>query len=147
MMLQKKLASEIMDCSPNRIKLDPDKLSEIKEAITKFDVRNLIKKGIIKALPARGTSKVRIRQAKKQKRKGRRKGQGSRKGTFSARTNEKSTWINNIRLQRELLFSLKEKKLIKSKIYRDLYNKAKGGYFRSIRHIKIYLKEHNLVNK
>jgi len=41
-----------------------------KEAITKFDVRNLINKGLIKVEPARGTSKVRIREAKKQKRKG-----------------------------------------------------------------------------
>ncbi len=147
MMLQKKLASDIMKCSPSRIKLDPEKLTEIKEAITKFDIRNLIKKGIIKTMPARGTSRLRIRKIQKQKRKGRRKGQGSRKGTFAARIDEKTTWINTVRLQRKLLSKLRSNKLIEPKIYRELYKKSKGGYFRSIRHIKIYLKEHNLINK
>ena len=65
MMLQKKLASEIMECGPSRIKIRPEDLNEVKEAITKFDVRNLINKGLIKVEPARGTSKVRIREAKK----------------------------------------------------------------------------------
>ena len=147
MMLQKKLASEIMECGPSRIKIRPEDLNEVKEAITKFDVRNLINKGLIKVEPARGTSKVRIREAKKQKRKGRRRGYGSRKGTFKARIDKKTDWINKVRLQRSLLSKLKEKKLIEPDIYWNLYKKSKGGYFRSIRHIKIYLKEHNLVKK
>lgn len=147
MLLQKKLASEIMECSPSRIKIDPQNLNEVKEAITKFDVRNLIKKGVIKVEPVRGTSKVRIREAKKQKRKGRRRGHGSRKGTFNARTDKKTDWINKVRLQRSLLLTLKNKNLIEPNIYWNLYKKSKGGYFRSVRHIKIYLKEHNLVKK
>jgi ribosomal protein L19E len=36
---------------------------------------------------------------------------------------------------------LKEKKIIDDKLYRELYLKSKGGFFRSKRHIKIYLEE------
>ena len=52
-----------------------------------------------------------------------------------------------IRIQRKFLAEIKEKKLLDSKTYRPLYLKAKGGFFRNKRHIKLYLEEHNLINK
>jgi len=45
------------------------------------------------------------------------------------------------------LKELREKSLIDKKIYRDTYRKSKGGFFRSRRHIKIYMDENNLWSK
>ena len=54
MNLQKRLAANILKCSPKRIHFDPTKLTEIKEAITKADMRNLIKKAVITEKPEKG---------------------------------------------------------------------------------------------
>lgn len=147
MELQKRLAADILGCGPKRIRFDPEKLSEIKEAITKFDVQRLIKKGTVKKLQKKGISRARAKKIQIQKRKKRRKGYGSRKGTAKARRNPKTTWINAVRAQRELLKKLRAKNLIEKSTFRDLYRKVKGGFFRSTKHIKIYLEEQHLVKK
>ena len=118
---------------------------EIKEAITKVDIRTLIGQGAIYKVPPKGTSRVRARKIKKQKVKGRQKGHGSRKGKKTARTPSKKLWINKVRLQRKLLRTMKENKLLNPKTFRMLYNKSRGGFFRSKRHIKLYIDEHKLV--
>ena len=138
---QKRLAAGILKCSKKRIRLDPDSLSDIKEAITKADIRGLINDKVIIKVPAKGVSRVRARKRLVQRRKGKQKGPGSRKGSRGARLPRKREWINKVRAQRELLNRLREKKIIDGKLYRDLYLKSKGGFFRSKRHIKIYLEE------
>ena len=47
MITQKRLAGSIVKCSPSKIWLDPNELEEIKEAITRIDIKILIKKRII----------------------------------------------------------------------------------------------------
>lgn len=145
--LQKRIASGILKCSKKRVRLDPERLSDIKEAITKADVRGLIKQGIIKEKPIAGISKVRARKTQAQKRKGRQKGGGSRKGKFSARANPKKVWMNTVRAQRKFLKELKDKGLLVPGGFWELYHKSKGGFFRSVRHIKIYISEKELVKK
>ena len=44
---QKRLAAQILKCSKKRVKFDPDRSSDIKESITKADIRNLIKEEAI----------------------------------------------------------------------------------------------------
>lgn len=141
MELQKRLAGTVLKCSPNRIKLDPSKLSEVKEAITKFDIKNLVNRGVITRKPIKGSSRVRARKIASQKRKGRRKGHGSRKGKFNARANEKRIWINNVRAQRVVLKNIRDKKLVLTSDYQTLYRKVKGGFFRSVRHMKMFMEE------
>ena len=106
-MLQKRLAAEILNCSSYRIRFDSSKIKDIKEAITKADIRILINKGIITKLPIKGTSRIRARKTLIQKRKGRRSGPGARKGKFNARADLKSVWINKARKQRDLLKRMK----------------------------------------
>ena len=48
MKLQKRLAARITKRSAKKIKLDSDKLDDVKEAITKVDIRGLIADGAIK---------------------------------------------------------------------------------------------------
>jgi len=147
MNLQKRLASKILKCSPKRIVFDTDKATEIKEAITKFDIRGLIQKKIITKKQIKGTSKVRARKIKIQKRKGKRRGVGSRKGKASARAKPKRVWINTVRAQRNFLKMLKSKKLISAADFRRLYAKSKGGFFRSVSHLKLFSNEQGLIKK
>lgn len=142
---QKRLAASISKCSSKRIWFDPAKLQEIKEAITRSDIRSLINQGVIKEIAPQSQSRGRIRINIIQKRKGRRKGPGSREGSAGARLSRKERWILKVRAQRDLLRTLKDKKVVDANLYRNLYQKVKSGIFRSRRHIKLYLEEHNLV--
>lgn len=142
---QKRLAAQILKCSQKRIWFDMERASDIKEAITKIDIKSLIGDKAIKAKPVKSISKGRARKTKLQKRKGKQKGIGSRKGKKTARLPKKVAWMNSIRIQRRFLKELREKEIITKTNYQKLYLKAKGGFFRSKRHIKLYIEEHNLA--
>lgn len=145
--VQKRLAAEILKVSKKKIWVDPARLEEAKEAITKANVKKLISTGVIRTKPAKNTSRGRARKIKTQKSKGKRKGSGSRKGKRTARLSKKESWMGKVRVQRKFLKELKDKKIVDSKVYRSLYIKSKGGFFRSKRHIKLYIEEHKLVKK
>ena len=142
--LQKRLAANILGCSKKRVLFDPTRLEDIKEAITKTDIRLLIGERAIKEAPKKGVSRARANKRKVQKSKGLRKGEGSRKGKSTARESKKQAWIKRIRAQRKFIKNLKKKALIKPEVYKELYTKSKGGFFRSVNHIKLYLSEHKL---
>ena len=144
---QKRLAAALLKVGQKRIWLDPEVTTDIKEALTRDDVRGLIKRGAIRAKLKHGVSRGRFRILLKQKRKGRRKGQGSRKGKSGVREQFKQQWVTKIRLQRALFQELKDKKLINISTYHLLRKKSKGGFFRSIRHVKLYLTEKSLWQK
>ena len=138
---QRRVCAALMKCASRRVVFDSTRLDEIGEAITKEDIKELIKEKAIKKNPIKSISRSRSKKIASQKSKGRRKGPGSRKGKASARVNPKRKWINTVRAQRKHLRLLKSKETIDQKTYRDLYRKSKGGFFRSKRHISIYLAE------
>jgi large subunit ribosomal protein L19e len=144
---QKRLAAQILKSSKNRIRFDQSRLEEIKEAITKVALRGLIHDGSIYELPMNSNSKGRIRAAKTQYRKGRGKGPTRRKGKHTARQPTKREWINRIRLIRVTLSALKEKGALEIKDYRKLYMKANGGFFRSLRHLKLFMEEQGMLKQ
>ncbi|MBI5391712.1 50S ribosomal protein L19e [Candidatus Woesearchaeota archaeon] len=141
---QRRLASSLLGTGLDRIWFDSVALGEIKEAITRDDVKRLIRTGLIRVKPAMGISRGRARIQQRQKRKGRGVGSGSRKGAAGARSHFKTVWTSKIRLQRALFRQLYQKKYITKETYLLLRTKAKGGYFRSERHIKLFLTEHHL---
>lgn len=143
--LQRKLGAQVLKCAPEKVLFDTERLSEIKEAITKADIKSLVGTGALSIRHSPGSSRVRARKILKQKVKGLRKGHGSRKGRATARLGKKTTWINKIRKQRALLKRLREGNKLEASVYRNLALKAKGGYFRSERHLKTYVQEHNLI--
>jgi large subunit ribosomal protein L19e len=145
--VQKRLAAAVLKCSPKRVWFDEDRLSDIKESITKQDLKGLIADGAIRLKPVKSISQGRTRKKKIQKSKGLQKGHGSRKGSARAGNPSKTEWMMKIRVQRRFIKLLREKQLVDRQTYGQLYLKAKGGFFRSKRHIKIYLEEHNLVKK
>lgn len=144
---QRKLAADILKIGTKRVWLDPERMTEIQEALTRDDVKNLINNGLIRAKQKTGVSRGRARKILQQKRKGRRQGIGSRKGKRGVRQNLKQQWVSKIRLQREFFRELKGKKLISVSTYRLLRSKSKGGFFRSPRHVKLYLTEKTLWQK
>jgi ribosomal protein L19E len=72
--VQKRLSSQILNCSPDRIVFDNNRLEDIKQAITNRDLRLLIGDGAISKKAGNFTSKFRARKLAIQKRKGRRAG-------------------------------------------------------------------------
>ena len=139
---QKRMAAQILskkegrEVGIHRVWIHPDYLEEVTSAVQKDDVRQLIEEGIIKAKPIVGISRSRARKAAMQKSKGRRKGQGSRKGTFNARAPKKERWMRIIRSQRKMLKEFREDATISSSKYRYYYRKAKGGSYRSVADMK-----------
>lgn len=144
---QRRVSAQLLKVGENKVWFDPGRLAEIKEAITKADVRGLINDKAIQAKPDTGISGFRSRKIKVQKRKGRMQGPGSRKGSSRSRLPRKTEWMNKVRAQREFLKEVKANGLIDVSTYRSLYLKIKGGFFRSRRHIKLYLNEHNLFKQ
>ncbi len=147
MKTQKRLAAQLLGVSQKKVVFDQQRLADIKESITKTDIRRLIADKAITKRPTSESSKSRARKIKVQKSKGLRKGKGSREGKRTARLPRKENWMNKIRSQRKFLSELRTSSVITNETYRKLYLKAKGGFFRSTRHIKIYLDEHKLFVK
>ena len=142
---QRRIAAYAMKCGEGRVWFDQSRLEEIKQAITKSDIHHLSKDHAIQKRPTASVSHGRSRKRLVQKRKGRQQGMGSRKGKKTARLSQKKNWTRRIRTQRAFLKVLRDNKLIKTETYHMLYKKAKGGFFRSKRHIKLYLEENKLV--
>jgi large subunit ribosomal protein L19e len=145
--VQKRIASEVLNCGLNRVWLNTDRAEEISMAITREDVRNLVHRGLIKKKPEKATSKFRIKKRTLQRKKGRRKGHGKRKGTANARLSRKRKWIMRIRPLRRELKEMRDTRYIEKNVYRTLYRMAKGGAFRSVAHLRTYVEEHQLIRK
>ncbi|MFA5313858.1 MAG: 50S ribosomal protein L19e [Methanomassiliicoccales archaeon] len=137
---QKRMAADILDCGFSRVWIDPNRIEDVADAITRADIRKAIDSGSIRAKPETGVSRGRARYKLAQKAKGRRRGQGSRKGAAGARTPTKKRWIQTIRPIRATLRELKETGKISRSTYRLFYRKAKGGMFRSKRQLLLHLR-------
>jgi large subunit ribosomal protein L19e len=141
---QKRIAASVLKTSPKKVVFDTTKLSQVKEALTRADIKDLVNSNVIAKKNVNEASRVRARKIQRQKSKGLRKGVGSRKGTANARLKKKDAWMVAVRTQRELIRELREKSKISVATYRKLYAKVKGNFFRNKRHIKQYLEEHKL---
>jgi large subunit ribosomal protein L19e len=137
---QKRMAAEILKCGHTRVWIDPNRIEDVADAITRADIRTAIESGTIRAKPQKGISRGRARYMAAQKAKGRRRGQGSRKGTGGARTPRKRRWIQTIRPIRVELAKLRDEGKITKKVYREFYMKAKGGMFKSRNNLLMHLK-------
>lgn len=162
--MQKRIASEILKCGQSRVWINPASQEKVGHAITRRDVRGLIKDGLVRKLPEKKSLRTGPRFRMIQKAKGRRSNAGSRKGAIGARSRKKERWLKIIRPQRKLIRELKkEGRLLKGGIgktaggirsipqlergsdYGILYRQVKGGAFRSKRHLVSHLEEHKLA--
>jgi large subunit ribosomal protein L19e len=137
--VQRKLAAEILGVGVHRIWIDPTRATDVSAAISREDIRRLIKRGIIKAKPEKAISRGRFRE--RVSRRGKRRGMGSRKGTKKARQPKKAAWIRIVRPLRSRLRELKQEGLVDKREYRKLYRMIKGGAFESKAHLEMFLRE------
>ena len=144
---QKRMAAEILKCGENRVYFDPYLIEDIQMAITREDVRNLIKEGVISKKYEKGISKHRKLIRHDRKKKGRARGLGKRKGKKYARSPKKKIWMAKIRPQRRELKKLRNRKMITPATYRVLYKNAKGGMFNSVAQMNRYIREKELIKR
>ncbi|HDM44932.1 50S ribosomal protein L19e [Candidatus Bathyarchaeota archaeon] len=141
---QRRLAAEILKVGESRIWIDPERVEDVELAITREEIRKLIHEKVIVARPKKGISRGRVRILKRKRKKGRRRGHGSRSGSKGARNPRKRAWIQKIRALRRELKILKTKRLISEKTYSRLYDLASSGRFDSVADLKRYIDSENL---
>ncbi len=135
--LQRRLAASILKVGLNRVKFDPSRLDEIKEAITRKDIEELIKDKAIVKRPVKGVKRRAGRRRELRRRKGRGRGPGKRKKYVIDR---KRNYIILIRNLRAYLKILKKRKILSSAEYKKLRRLAKAGMFKDKKSLAEYIK-------
>ncbi len=136
---QKKMASDILGVGENKVWIDPGRQEEVEGAITREDIRNLIEAGTIQKKKDEGNSRGRAREKHEQAKRGRGKGHGQKKGSKDSRKDSKEEWQEKIRALRKRLKEMRDEGELDSSSYRKMYDMAKGGFFRSKKHMEIYI--------
>jgi large subunit ribosomal protein L19e len=131
----------------NRVWINPERLEDVEVAITREEIRKLIHEGAIIPAPEKGVSRVRARILHEKKKKGLRRGPGTRKGSSGAKITKKQAWMQKIRAQRRTLREWKANRALTEGAYRELYMKAGSGVFSSIADMERYAKTHGLWRK
>ena len=126
---KKALASKVLEVGKNRIHFAKDNLAEIKEAITKQDIRDLHKEGFISIKPIKGRKKVVKRKT--------RRGPGKIKKKVNKR---KQIYVKITRKLRVYLKELKTKEIIDNELFLELRKRIRMRAFRSKAHLKEYLR-------
>ena len=127
---KKELAAKTLKVGKGRIILDKDRLAEIKEAITKQDIKDLHESGIIKIKPVKGRKKVK-------KRKTKRRG-GKIKKRIKGRKQE---YVKITRKLRGYIKELKKQEKITNEEYRELRKKIRARVFKSKAQLKEFLEK------
>ncbi|MEM2956090.1 MAG: 50S ribosomal protein L19e [Candidatus Pacearchaeota archaeon] len=125
--MQRRLAANILGVGKKSVVFNPERLEDISKAITRADIKDLIKEKVIQK---------RIIKKQKRKRKKRKRNIGSIKKRIKRK---KERYIAKIRKIRRYLTELKIKKIISREEYQKLRKLAKAGLFKTRRHLKEYL--------
>ena len=126
---KKKLAARTLKIGKERIVFLNSRVSEIKEAITKQDIRDLKSDGaiIIKEIKGR---KRKIGKPKK-------RGPGKIKKNVSKR---KQKYVVMTRKLRKCVWEMKKQEKISNEEYKDIRKKIRNKFFRSKAHLKEYIR-------
>jgi len=133
---QRRLAALVLKCGQNRVWIDPEKIADVQNAMSREDIRKLIEDGVISSHQKNGISRGRVRARVAKRSYGHIKGPGHRSGAKGARTPSKEAWIKKIRAQRKELRAQRDAGTITPSEYRSLYRRAAGGQFRNVAHLK-----------
>ena len=144
---QRRLAAEVLKIGQSRVWIDPEKTEDVEGVITRVEIRKLVHEETIKVLPENGVSRGRARSLHDKRKRGLKRGAGTREGKKTARTPEKKAWEKRIRAIREHLSDLKGRRIIQNDAYRKLYLVAKGGMFSSISNVDQYIESHKLARR
>jgi large subunit ribosomal protein L19e len=131
----------------DRVWIDSTRIEDVEAAITREEIRKLIHEGVIKPLKEKGVSRARARIVHQKKKKGLKRGPGSRSGAIRAKISKKEAWMSKVRALRKRLRELKTNKIITESTYRKLYTMVKSGRFTSVADMERFLKAHDLWRK
>ncbi|MGC9037214.1 MAG: 50S ribosomal protein L19e [Candidatus Micrarchaeia archaeon] len=135
----KRVASEMLGRGVRAIRIKDSALEEAKKALTKDDVRKLIKEGGVYAEPEKHNLSLHGKLLKVKREKGRKRGYGKRRGTAKARAGR--VWEKKVRSQRLLLRKLKAMKKLDNKTFNKFYALVKGNAFPDKRSLLLHLDE------
>lgn len=122
---KKKLASKALKIGKDRIVFDNERLDEIKESITKQDIKDLKESGAIKIKDVSGRRKIVKRKTRK------------RAGKIKVKVkNRKQEYVKITRKLRKYISELKNQEKINNEEYRDLRKKIRNRDFKSKRNLK-----------
>jgi len=144
---QRRLAGQLLKVGTNRVWIDSNRAGDVEVAITRAEIRKLIHEGAIKQLPAKGVSRARARILHEKKKKGLRRGPGTRTGSSRAKITKKDAWMLKIRNLRRVLREWKANRVISEGAYRPLYMVAGSGTFASVSDMERYAKTHGMWRK
>lgn len=144
---QRRIAAQVLKIGRNRVWINPERIDDVEGAITREDIKKLVHEKIITATPIKGVSRGRAKVIQAKKRKGRRKGPGSKSGTPHATISKKQAWMTKIRSLRRKLRDLKTTRVLTESNYRQLYMIAGSGRFASIAEMERYAKAHDMWRK
>jgi len=144
---QRRLAAELLKVGEGRVWIDPERIVDVEAAITREEVRRLIRDGAIRPSPKGGVSRGRARVLHEKKKRGLRRGLGRRSGSAGARVSKKEAWMMRIRALRRRLRELKANRVITENVYRRLYGMAGSGAFESTADLERYIETRGLGRK
>jgi len=125
---KKELARRTLGVGKERIVFVASRLEDIKEAITKQDIKDLHKEGAITIRPVKGRKKV----TKKKKRS---------TGNVKVRVNtRKQDYVIMTKKLRKYLAEMKKRGEISREDYEDIRKKIRNKAFRSKSYLKDYIK-------
>lgn len=125
---KKSLASRALGIGKKRISFVESRLDEIKEAITKQDIKELEKEGAIKIKTVGGRKKIEKRIRKR--------GPGKIKKTVNKRKQE---YVIITRKLRKYIKFLKDKGELSLEDFKDIRKKIRNRKFNSLRNLKEYI--------
>ncbi len=126
---KKELAAKALKVGKKRIILVESRLEEIKEAITKQDIQDLVKSNAIKIKGKKGRKKVKKRKTKKREGKKRKKVK-----------KRKQEYVKITRKLRNCIKEIKSRGKIDTETYKDLRKKIRSRYFKSKSQLNDHLK-------
>ncbi len=141
----RRIASEIMKRGEGSIRINPSSIEDAKKAMTREDVRSLVKNGGVYAIKKKHNVSINAKLLKIRRSKGRGRGPGKRKGTLKARRGER--WIKKVRSQRMLLGRLKSMGKLDNVSFNKYYLLIKGNSFPDKASLILHIREDGIVLK
>lgn len=125
---KKQLAAKVLKVGKNRVWFSNENLAEIKEAITKQDIKDLFQQGIIKIKEVKGRKKIKRRKTKRKA--------GKIKMKVKRRKQE---YVKITRKLRGYIKELKKQEKISKEKYQEIRKKIRARTFKSKAQLKEYL--------
>ncbi|MFH1750414.1 MAG: 50S ribosomal protein L19e [Candidatus Micrarchaeota archaeon] len=133
----RRVAAKLLGSGESRIRiLDAKRASE---ALTREDIRGLIRDKVVIQLPKAGVSRGKARFTQKRKHAGRGRGKGSKKGAMYAGVTRKQLWMRKVRALRKTLKNNSFR--LEPKVYRETYGMVSGNAFRGKRQLTEHIEK------